>query len=234
MLEDFATIREDFALVYLVAAAIPYGSMNSYSDEMVRTNIGLPLRVAEKFQRCRLVYVSSVSVYGNPLCYPVSEEHPYNNPSAYGLSKLAGEIAVSAHPNHTIQRLSSLYGGGMKAPSFLPLILRQAQERGEITLFGDGSRQQDFLHVQDAARMLVMVGGSQVSGTFNLVNGTAVTNLEAATVVAETVGNVRIRFSGEDHTPSGVYTPHRWQSAFGVLPEMGLRAGIREMIEYEE
>lgn len=231
---DFETIRDDFSLVCLLAAEIPYGDMNSFSYQMIETNVGLPLRVAEKFQRCRLVYVSTVAVYGNPLCNPVSEEHPYNKPSAYGLSKLAGEVAVSAHPNHTIQRLSSVYGGGMKALTFLPVILRHALERKEITLFGDGSRRQDFIHVKDAARMLVMVGNSQVTGTFNLVSGTAISNLEAATVVAEIVGNVHIKFSGEDHTPSSVYTQHLWRSAFGVSPNIDLSSGIREMIEYEE
>jgi len=38
-----------------------------------------------------MIYISSASVYGNPVKTPISEEHPLNPLSPYGLSKLMGE-----------------------------------------------------------------------------------------------------------------------------------------------
>ncbi|MFO0866432.1 MAG: NAD-dependent epimerase/dehydratase family protein [Gemmataceae bacterium] len=39
----------------------------------------------------RVVYSSSASVYGNALTIPMTEEHPFNNRTFYGATKIAGE-----------------------------------------------------------------------------------------------------------------------------------------------
>jgi len=39
----------------------------------------------------KLVYSSSASVYGDALEIPMTEEHPYNNKTFYGATKIAGE-----------------------------------------------------------------------------------------------------------------------------------------------
>lgn len=227
------TLDDDFDLIYLLAAQIPYGEMDTFSPTLVETNLGLPLRVAERFRRARLIYSSSVSVYGTPLWLPMTEGHPYNRPSAYALSKLAGEVAVAAHPEQVTLRFSSLYGAGMTARSFLPLILDQARKTGRITLFGDGSRTQDFLHVKDAARMLAIAGENKATGTCNAVNGRAISNLEAAQTVATLLSGVEIVFSGEDRTPSCAYTTDHWNELFPAIDTTDLATGLAEMLTHE-
>lgn len=233
-LSDISTLDTEFDVVYLLAAHIPYGAMDRSSNELLQANIVLPLMVAEKFSTIRLVYISSISVYGTPLMIPVDEDHPFNRPSAYGLSKLSGECAVSAHPDHIILRLSSLYGTGMRKSSFLPVIIDDALRFRQITLFGDGGRKQDYLHVKDAARMIRAAGDSSVSGVFNLVNGDPASNLEAARTVAAVLGDVTIVHKGEDHTPDTIFSAQKWKSVFPVLPEVALCSGIREMLAYEK
>ena len=39
----------------------------------------------------RVVYSSSASVYGNAVQLPMTEDHPYNNYTFYGATKIAGE-----------------------------------------------------------------------------------------------------------------------------------------------
>ena len=39
----------------------------------------------------RIVYSSSASVYGDAIHTPMTEEHPYNNQTFYGATKIAGE-----------------------------------------------------------------------------------------------------------------------------------------------
>lgn len=230
--EALDTLHDDFDLIYLLAAHIPYGAMNTFSTPLIQTNLGLPLRVAERFQRARLVYASSVSVYGTPLWLPLTEEHPYNRPSAYALSKLAGEVAVAAHPEQMTLRFSSLYGAGMTARSFLPLIIEQARQMGRITLFGDGSRTQDFLHVKDAARMLVVAGAGSATGICNAVNGRASSNIEAAQIVAALLPGVEIELGGEDRTPSCAYSTDHWCELFPATATTDLGTGLAEMITY--
>jgi len=230
---DLPRMDDDFAEVYLVAAVIPYGRMQVFSPEMIRANVALPLEVVERFGQTRLVYASSVSVYGHPLCQPIAEDHPFNNPSAYALSKLAGETVVRAHTNHAVLRLPSLYGPGMTSSTFLPSIIRHARQTGRITLLGDGARRQDYLHVRDAATMLAAAGSSAVVGVFNAVSGEAASNLDVAQMVAKLAGNVEIIFSGEDATPSCVYAAEKWRAAFTVRPAVALGDGLRELMEHD-
>lgn len=230
---EINSISDLFETVYLLAAHIPYGNMNSFTQELLETNIAMPLKVAEKFRYARLVYISSVSVYGKPIMLPVDETHPFNNPSAYGLSKLAGESAVFAHPNHIVLRISSLYGAGMNTMTFLPQIIKNARHNRQIILLGDGKRKQDYLHVKDAARMIQAAGNSTISGNFNLVNGSPVSNTEAAHTISDILGNVTIIYKGDDQTPDTTFSSHKWQSVFSVLPEVSFSAGIGEMIAYE-
>jgi len=69
------------------------------------------LRLALKYGS-DLIFTSSASVYGNPKFLPISEEHPTNPTSPYGLSKLTGEKYIQLlYPfKSTILRLSSVYG----------------------------------------------------------------------------------------------------------------------------
>jgi UDP-glucose 4-epimerase len=228
--EDLSQLPDDFAAIYLVAAVIPYGRLNEFSAAMTQANIALPLMVAERFAQARLVYASSVSVYGQPLSLPIDEGHPFNNPSAYALTKLAGETVVRAHENHAVLRLPSLYGPDMTATTFLPIIIGHARQTGKITLLGDGSRRQDYLHVRDAAAMLAAAGSAAPIGVFNAVSGQAVSNLEVAQTIARIAGHVEIAFSGQDVSPSCIYAAEAWRNAFNFEPAITLHEGLREMM----
>ena len=45
----------------------------------------------------KLVYSSSASVYGDAVEIPMTEDHPYNNRTFYGATKIAGEHMARAH-----------------------------------------------------------------------------------------------------------------------------------------
>src|SRR6478672_5760192 len=45
----------------------------------------------------KLVYSSSASVYGDAVEVPMTEDHPYNNRTFYGATKIAGEHMARAH-----------------------------------------------------------------------------------------------------------------------------------------
>jgi UDP-glucose 4-epimerase len=229
-LGELGAMPDDFRTVFLLAAAIPYGRPDVLTPELVAANALLPARVAAAFRDARLVHASSVSVYGAPLRLPATEEHPFNNPGGYGLSKIAGEVAAGAHPNHVILRFSSVYGRGMTAPTFLPRLLEQLRRQGRITLYGDGSRRQDYLHVGDAVRMLLAAAEGDAVGIFNAVRGVSVSNAEAAATAIELAGGGEIVFTGADPSPSWDYSAAKWERCFAALERVDLRAGLREML----
>ncbi len=222
---------DHFDAVFLLAAVIPYQELERVTPALVASNILLPAQIVERFCDTRLVYASSVSVYGTPCELPVTEEHPFVQPNAYGLSKAMGERMVAAHDDAVSLRFSSIYGAGMTAPSFIPRLISQGRSAGRLTVFGDGSRRQDYLHVDDAVSMLLAAGASHQCGILNAVSGASASNRDVATLVAERMGDLPIDFTGTDLSPSYEYSSARWNDAFSTRPQVTLQSGIARMLE---
>ena len=55
----------------------------------------------------RIVYSSSASVYGNAVVTPMTEEHPFNNRTTYGATKIANEQMLRAISSSTVCRISA-------------------------------------------------------------------------------------------------------------------------------
>ncbi len=232
--DELGTLACDFDGVYLLAAVIPYGALDRVTPELIASNVSLPQQVVERFPAARLVFASSVAVYGAPLRSPIDEEHPFLRPSAYGLSKALGEQTVAAHGNAISLRFSSIYGPGMTAATFLPKLIRRGREEDRLILFGDGSRRQDYLHVDDAVRMLLAAGGSGRTGVFNAAHGSSATNREVAQLVSERLGRIPIEFNGDDDSPSFEYSRTKWDDAFACRPQVTLDEGIARMLANNE
>ena len=83
------------------------------------------------------VHVSSDYVFDGAKRSPYLESDPTGPVSAYGRSKLAGELAVAdrAPEAHTIVRSSWLFGAG--GPCFPKTMLRLAAERDELNVVDD-------------------------------------------------------------------------------------------------
>lgn len=69
-------------------------------DEIRSANIGLAMAVSDAVSRAgvpRLVFLSSLGVHGKTSSYPVAPTTPYRAENAYARSKVAAEMALSAH-----------------------------------------------------------------------------------------------------------------------------------------
>jgi UDP-glucose 4-epimerase len=224
--------HNDYDVVFLVAATIPYGSLDSPDEALVDANVKLVLNTVAKFHRAKIVFASSVSVYGVPM-NPLTERSPFNCPNLYGLSKLAGEFIVSQQSRFAIIRYSSLYGKGMNTNTFIPIVIRQARETGVISLYGDGSRRQDYLHVADAAELAMKAAIHNSNGIYLGVCGESVTNFEVAQTVQSYFPSCRIVFSGNDTSPSFIYNNAMTMTALNCWPLHSLVEGIKELCSNE-
>jgi len=103
----------------------------------------------------RIVFASTVMVYGNDAPLPYSENELGSAPSSpYGASKLACEVLVNTyrelHMMETINlRLFSVYGPDLR-PDCVPHLIASAIMKGQpFTVFGDGSSVRDYIEVDD-------------------------------------------------------------------------------------
>lgn len=229
-IEELEKIRPSYDIVFMLAAKIPYGKMDEPDLEMVEANIGLPIRVITHFKKSKIVFASSVSIYGDTR-HTLNELSACSNPSLYGLSKLAGEYVIKNHSLYSIVRFASLYGKGMKAETFLPKIVANAKSNGKITLFGDGRRKQNYFHVRDAAELFILAGLTKSSDTYLGISNKSYSNLEVAKKIKKLLPKTKIEFTGEDNSASFVYNHSASYQKLGFLPKISLELGLKELID---
>jgi UDP-glucose 4-epimerase len=140
----------------------------------------------------RVVYASSLRVYGPAGEAPRTEEETCRPVSSYAAAKLHGEQDCSAFTHlyglETVRLRYSTVFGPRQRPSPLPgaLVaqLAQALRSGERPVLpGDGLQPQDLLYVEDAVQAALLAAEARdASGqVFNIGRGVSVMPLEIAT-----------------------------------------------------
>ncbi len=112
---------------------------------------------------CRqAVYVSGQAILGAGQASPVTEESRPEPASDYHLAKKTGEdimqkAALQGEGRLFILRVNAPYGPGMDDSAVAARFLGQAMQGREITVFGDGSREQHFTWVGDFCRAAELI-----------------------------------------------------------------------------
>jgi len=154
----------------------------------------------------KVVHASTGSVYGEPIVFPQTEDHPLDPVSYYGVSKLAGErYGMAIHKldglDVTILRYFHVYGtrqewdeqfGGV-----VSIFLRRALNGKSLIVHGDGHQQRSFTNVRDVVRanLLTAVSPEASGQAYNCASGIRVTIKELADYLVENVegcANVKI------------------------------------------
>lgn len=121
----------------------------------------------------KLVYPSSAAVYGQVRQLPISEDAPLQPISPYGAHKQMAETlcqlyARQYHLSLSIVRLFSIYGAGLRKQLLWDACSKLV--RGELEFFGTGEEIRDWLHVDDAAKLLVLAA-EHSSPSCTILNG---------------------------------------------------------------
>ena len=147
----------------------------------------------------KVVYSSSASVYGNAVEEPMTEEHPFNNRTMYGATKIAGEQFFRAfNEQHGLDyvghRYMNIYGPRMDYHGAYVSVIMKVLDRLEAAqpplIYGDGSHTYDFVHVADVARANILSLKADVSDTFfNIGTGVPTTIQELVDTILDITGS---------------------------------------------
>ena len=214
----------------------------------VEVNVGGTLNVLEAAQRAgvgKIVFSSSASVYGDALYTPMTEEHPFNNRTMYGATKIAGEQFFRAfHEQHGLDyvglRYMNVYGPRMdyrgQYVSVIMRVLDRIDAGQRPVIFGDGSQTFDFIHVADVARANILALESEATDTFiNIGAGVKTTIAELVDrILSITDSDLRPEFRPDEHT----FVTHRFGSTNAAERLLDFRAaipldaGLREVVDW--
>jgi nucleoside-diphosphate-sugar epimerase len=196
----------------------------------------------------RFVYVSSSMVFERATEYPTTEAHILTTPipqSAYGFSKLTGEVYVrAAHDEHglpfTICRPFNAYGPGEMpedevgiahmVPDVIKkcLALKGSQPPAPLPIFGDGTQTRTITHIDDIADGIVaaMSSPAGLNEDFNISAGEEMTVAEIARVIWNACGLDDAQFRLEHLPTFEVDVVRRWPSVEKARTMLGWEAQI--------
>lgn len=143
-------------------------------DEAMAVNEAGPRHLAEAAAEAGavVVHVSTNYVFDGAMRRPYTEDDAVRPLSAYGLSKRAGEIAVtSAGGPHLVVRTSALFGHGgnrAKGGSFVDRILNGARTGVPLRVVND--QEISATYAPDLAAALVALVEAECRGIFHVVN----------------------------------------------------------------
>jgi UDP-glucose 4-epimerase len=193
----------------------------------------------------RVVYSSSASVYGDAMVTPMTEEHPFNNRTMYGATKIAGEqFFRAAYEQHKLDyvglRYMNVYGPRMDdRGTYVSVIMKVLDkiDRGEApVIFGDGSQSYDFVYVEDVARANVLAMKSDLTDQFlNVGMGVKTTINELVRLMLELSGST---LTPEYRPQEQMFVTHRVGSTekaratIGFEAAIPLEGGLRRVIEW--
>ncbi|OGN90367.1 MAG: hypothetical protein A2Y88_11810 [Chloroflexi bacterium RBG_13_48_10] len=155
-------------IFHLAARNIIASTRNPYED--YQTNIGGTLNVllaAREFHPMRIIYTSSVSVYGNPRYLPINEDDHISLLTPYAVSKFGGEGYCQAFYESystpvVVVRYSNVYGT-MQDPNnpycgVVAKFMQKAKAGLAPEIHGDGQQTRDFTFIDDAIEATVLAG----------------------------------------------------------------------------
>jgi UDP-glucose 4-epimerase len=184
-IRDEAAVTDALAGVdcvfHLAAQVTIRGSFDRFYEDLDTNVMGTArlLRMVDPAAVKWFVLASSMAVYGDAASpTPLSEDHPTEPLSPYGIGKLAAEgvarqiLAARGIP-FSAMRYFNTFGPGQSYTPYVGVITIFVTRLlgGEApVIFGDGEQQRDFVHVADIVAG-TMAGPGNAPGTYNLGTG---------------------------------------------------------------
>jgi UDP-glucose 4-epimerase len=250
--ESLRELERRFGLPETVIHAAGSGSVAaSIADPAMdfQANVATTQLVCDFLRRsapdARFVLLSSAAVYGVASKGQIDENTQAQPYSPYGHNKLAAEIIVRGYGinfgmQSTIVRLFSVYGEGLRKQVLWDMCQRLTRSP-DIELWGSGTEQRDFIHVDDAVDLLFRCMGTASPST-PVVNGglgAATSMSRLATMMTgiwkEIAGrSVRITFNGQARPgdPASLVANTRRTEEIGFHSTIEFEEGLRRYVRW--
>lgn len=200
-------------------------------DLMIRANVK------------RLIYLSSGgTVYGSPKYLPVTEDHPLNPISSYGVVKVAIENYIGMFKElyglkPIILRPSNPYGtrqGHAGIQGALSTFLGNTIANKKITIWGDGEVKRGYIYVKDFAQLCAIAAESNAEGTFNICSGESTSLNQILELIEFTTGikpTVEYQAGRAFDVKNILLDISHAKKVFSWTPQYSIEEGIAEYYE---
>ena len=232
------------ACLHLAAQVSVSASIDDPPQSSLHNIVGFlhVMQAARARQITRVVYASSVAVFGDSTQLPLVETTERRPISPYGLEKRINEDYADLYHRlygmHTLGlRYFNVYGPRQDPNTpYAGVIARFVSDLGygkPLTVYGDGHQSRDFIFVKDVAQANLHALTSTADGVINVGTGKSINLLELISTLEQVTGHrTTIDFrpfrKGDVRHSSG--DASRMSQVLGYIPEWTLGDGLRELI----
>jgi len=188
-------------VVHLAALLHQFEDATALGSDYERVNVGgtehvVRAAIAERVRR--VVFLSTIAIYGPSSVQLIDENTPPRPDTLYGQTKLAAEHAVlsaasDGKPIGTVLRAAAVYGSRVKG-NYRRLAVAIARRR--FIALGPGVNRRTVVHDRDLAQAVVLAAGhpAAAGATFNVSDGQVHTLEEIIVAICRAVRRQPPRF----------------------------------------
>lgn len=238
-----------FTVVVNCATILPGGNYldSDYLNNIYSTNILGSQNICKWIEKQtsikKIINCSTLVVVKKPWHIPLEEEDIHTYPEGrhvlYSASKLMQELLFKtfADTNNILLtqiRFSSLYGETMNWSGLICNLIDQAKKNKSIKITNGKKISADFLHVKDAANIILAAIKENISGVLNGASGVETTILDLAEIIKRntsstvTIENIESENSIIDRAVISVTKLNRFINVHEFIP---LNEGIKKMLQ---
>jgi nucleoside-diphosphate-sugar epimerase len=157
-------------------------NLSNFFDINIKGALNL-IEIAKIKKNIKIIFASSINVYGDNCKYPSKETDVPNPGTSYGIGKFLTEQLYEKYSklygfDMTILRFSNLYGKNKKSGLIVNLI--DSTIKNPVYLSHNGNQQRDFLFVDDAVNGIIQVIKKQPKKfqIFNISSGDKISPIQ--------------------------------------------------------
>lgn len=232
---------------HLASSTLPKTSNEDPAFD-IESNLLATVRMLSYMARAKVkkvIYASSGgTVYGIPSQIPISEGHPTNPTSSYGICKLAIEkyldLFYQLHGlDYAALRIANPYGERQRiaaSQGAVAVFMGRALKRQPVEIWGDGTVVRDYIHIDDVVQaMLSAMKKASPDKVFNIGSGKGTTLLELLDAIDAVLGHRTERIFRPARTfdvPVNILSIDRATRELAWKPNIGLREGISRLASF--
>lgn len=247
--EDFDTVNKNVAgkdLVVHLAAKVNVDQSVVSPRDYFKTNLDGTINVLEAARNfgAKVIYESSREVYGDMQNSPVKENAELRPKSPYALSKAAADrICYGYYTSYGLEiiilRSCNVYGANQRAGklgAFIPRLVEQALNGGELTIFGSGDQKREYIHVSDLVRVhdLIVNNGEFLGDTINIGTNQYFTVNQIAEKISNKLSARIVHVKSRQGEIPGFILDSSKIKAMGFVPQIDFWEGLEEYIDYRK
>ena len=242
-----AAIADTEIVINLIHTTVPGSSMSDPSYD-VTSNVAPAANWLKQLRNTsvrKILYFSSGgTVYGIPEEVPITEDHPTNPYSSYGITKLAIEKYTAMYArqigiDYCLLRPSNVYGPGQRlhiGQGVIGVLANRALHGESLEIWGDGTNSRDYLFIDDlVSGVMALLSYGGPFRVFNLSSGQGHSVLDIVSILRNQVLQlptvVHLPERGFD-VPENVLTSSRMRHETGWRAKVGLEDGINRTVSW--